>query len=91
MDVARVTTKGQVTIPIGIRKLMNIKEGDKIIFFEENGKVYVENSALLAFNRIQDGMKGEAEKAGFSTEEELQAYAKEIRKEMWDKNDANHD
>lgn len=57
MDVARVTTKGQVTIPIEIRKLMNIKEGDKIIFFEENGKVYVENSVLLAFNRIQDCIK----------------------------------
>lgn len=34
MEIARVTTKGQITIPVNIRKLMNIKEGDKIVFFE---------------------------------------------------------
>lgn len=91
MEVARVTTKGQVTIPIGIRKLMNIKEGDKIVFFEKDGKVFVENSALLAFNRIQDEMTGEAEKAGFVSEEELQSYAKEIRQELWEKKYADND
>lgn len=91
MEIARVTTKGQVTIPIAIRKLMNIKEGDKIVFFEENGKIFVENAALLAFNRIQEEMKGEAEKAGFSSEEELQTFAKEIRQELWEKKYANND
>lgn len=91
MEIARVTTKGQVTIPIAIRKLMNIKEGDKIVFFEENGKIFVENAALLAFNRIQEEMKGEAEKAGFSSEEELQTFVKEIRQELWEKKYANND
>jgi antitoxin PrlF len=91
MEVARVTTKGQVTIPIAIRKLMNIKEGDKIVFFEENGRIFVENAALLAFNRIQEEMKGEAEKAGFSSEEELQTFANEIRQELWEKKYANND
>lgn len=82
MDLARVTSKGQVTIPIGIRRLMNIKEGDKILFVEENGKIFVENAAMVAFNKIQKGFEGEAEKAGFQTENELQEYAKSIRKEL---------
>ena len=82
MDIARVTSKGQVTIPIGIRKIMNIKEGDKILFVEKDGKIFVENAAMVAFDKIQKGFEGEAEKAGFKTEEELQEYVKSIRKEM---------
>ena len=82
MDIASVTSKGQVTIPIGIRRLMNIKEGDKILFFEKDGKVFVENAAMVAFDKIQKGFEGEAEKAGFKTEKELQDYVKSIRKEM---------
>lgn len=90
MDIARVTSKGQLTIPIGIRKRMNLKEGDKVVFFEQDGKVYVENAALIAFDRIQRDMAGEAERAGFSSEAELQKYAKEVRKDLWEENHENH-
>jgi AbrB family looped-hinge helix DNA binding protein len=92
MEVARITTKGQITIPIEIRKKLALKEGDKILFFEEeNGRIYFENASLLAFNRIQDSMAGEAQKAGFKTEQELQDYMREIRKETWEKNYARND
>jgi len=70
---------------------INLKEGDKILFLDEgNGRIYFENTALLAFNRIQDEMKDEAEKAGFNDEQELQDFAREIRQEMWEKNYANN-
>jgi hypothetical protein len=45
---------------------------------------------LLAFNRIQEDMAGEAQKAGFKTEQELQDYAREIRKELWENNYADN-
>jgi AbrB family looped-hinge helix DNA binding protein len=32
MALARVTTKGQVTIPADIRKALNIEEGDQLLF-----------------------------------------------------------
>lgn len=35
MELAKVTAKGQVTIPIEIRKKLGIKNGDKILFVEE--------------------------------------------------------
>jgi AbrB family looped-hinge helix DNA binding protein len=92
MEVARLTTKGQITIPIEIRKKLNVREGDKILFLEEeNGRIYFENAALMAFNRIQDAMAGEAKKAGFDEEQKLQDYAREIRKEAWEKNYAGND
>lgn len=91
MDVARITTKGQITIPVEIRRKLNLKEGDKIIFLEQDGRIYFENAALLAFTRIQDAMAGEAEKAGFKSLEDVNDYVKEIRKEIWDKRYANND
>jgi antitoxin PrlF len=91
MEVARITTKGQITIPIEIRKKLNLKEGDKIIFFEQDGRIYFENAALLAFNRIQKSMSGEAQKAGYNTPEEMNDLVKEIRKELWEERYENND
>ena len=82
MDIARISSKGQMTVPVSVRKALNLKSGDKVIILEENGRYYIENAAMLAFNRVEDAFSGEAEKAGFKTEEELQKYAEEIRKEV---------
>jgi len=41
MEVAKITSKGQVTIPHDIRVKMDLKKGDKILFFEENGRYFL--------------------------------------------------
>lgn len=38
---SKVTRKGQVTIPIGIRKELDIKEGDTILFEKRDGAVVI--------------------------------------------------
>ena len=38
MELAKVTSKGQVTIPIEIRKKLGIKNGDKILFVKRPEK-----------------------------------------------------
>ncbi|MCL2411646.1 MAG: AbrB/MazE/SpoVT family DNA-binding domain-containing protein [Treponema sp.] len=84
MEVARVTSKGQITIPRDIRAKMNIKRGDKIVFLEDNGKYFLQNSALIsikALENIQNIMKGDAEKAGFNNPDDVVNYIKSIRKE----------
>ncbi|MDO5574602.1 MAG: AbrB/MazE/SpoVT family DNA-binding domain-containing protein [bacterium] len=82
MDVAKISSKGQITIPISVRNKLKLKTGDKIVILEENGRFYLENSALLAFKHVENAFAGEAEKAGFETEEEMQNYMKEIQKEV---------
>lgn len=77
MEVAKISSKGQITIPVSVRNALKLKAGDKIVILEENGRFYFENSAMLAFKRAE-----EAEKAGFTSEEEMQEYMKEIRKEV---------
>ena len=84
MEVVRVTSKGQITIPRDIRTKMNIKRGDKIVFFEDNGKYFLQNSALISIRALEDLqniMEGEAEKAGFKDSEDVVNYIKTIRKE----------
>ena len=83
MELAKLTSKGQITIPRDIRKKMNLKTGDKILFFEENGKYFLQNSASIALKALEDFqniMKGEAEKAGFNNPDDVVKYIKSLRK-----------
>ncbi len=82
MEVAKLSSKGQITIPISIRNRLQLKAGDKIVILEENGRFYLENSALIAFNRISKEFENSAKEAGFDTEEDMQKYMKEIRNEI---------
>ena len=82
MDIAKISSKGQITIPASVRNKLNLKTGDKVVILEENGRFYFENSAMLAFKRAEDAFAGEAQKAGFEREEDMQKYMKEIRKEV---------
>ena len=40
MEIAKISSKGQITIPISIRNKLNLKTGDKIVILEENGRFY---------------------------------------------------
>jgi len=81
MEVAKISSKGQITIPISIRNKLHLNTGDKVIILEENGRFYLENSANIAFRHVEEGFRGAAEEAGFRNEDELQAYLQEIQEE----------
>ena len=36
---AKISTKGQVTVPVAVRKRFKLEIGDLILFLEENGKL----------------------------------------------------
>ena len=38
MEIAKVSSKGQITIPVSVRNKLKLKTGDKIVIFEENGR-----------------------------------------------------
>ena len=80
MELAKVTSKGQITIPLTIRNLLGVKTGDKVFFEENRGKVYITNASQISLSNIQVQMQGEAEKAGFQTEDDVITYIKELRK-----------
>jgi AbrB family looped-hinge helix DNA binding protein len=91
MELARITSKGQITIPIGIRKKLNLKEGDKVIFIEEGDKIVFANSSMIALKEIQEGLQGVAERQGIYSEDDVNNLVKDIRKEIWEKKYENND
>jgi len=90
MDVARISTKGQVTIPIEIRKRLGLKEGDKVVFMEKGDNIVLINSNRLAFEEFQREMAGEAQKAGLHSEEDVVDLVRGIRQKMWEAQDDSH-
>jgi len=41
VQISKVTSNRQVTVPVEIMNKLNVKRGDKIIWIEENGKILV--------------------------------------------------
>ena len=81
MELAKVTSKGQITIPKSIRDILDIKDGSKIIFLQKDNDIVIKNSAMIALEKIQKAFEGEAEKLGLETEDDVVNLIKEYRKE----------
>lgn len=73
---AKVMSKGQVTIPKNIRKVLGVEEGNRVTFIVEGDTVRVVNSLRYAFEMIQKAMK---EYDGKYSEEEIMSWVKEMR------------
>ena len=81
MELAKITSKGQITLPISIRKELNLKDGSKVAFIEKDGVYILVNPISLAINEVREAFKGEAEKLGLKNEEDVAEMIKEMRKE----------
>ena len=78
---ARVMSKGQVTIPKNVRTALGVDTGDRVTFIVDGNEVRVVNSAVYALMKFQEQMKGEAEKAGFLSEEDIADWITSSRRE----------
>ena len=79
MELAKVTSKGQVTIPVEIRKKLGIKNGDKVLFIEDAGRIYMMNSSMEALREAQMAFKGEAERLGLKNDDAVMEMIKAER------------
>ena len=78
---ARVMTKGQITIPKNVREALGVESGDRVTFIVDGSNVRVVNSAVYARMRLQNQMRGEAEKAGLFSEEDVANWITQSRRE----------
>lgn len=44
---SRLTSKGQATIPVEVRKALSLKEGDRVLFELKNGKASIRKAEKL--------------------------------------------
>ena len=78
---AKVMSKGQVTIPKNVRAALGVETGDRVTFVVDGTNVRVVNSAVYALMKLQDQMKGAAEKVGLMTEDDVADWITNSRRE----------
>ena len=81
MELAKITSKGQITLPINIRRSLKLNDGDKVAFIEVDGQFVVINPTMLAFENAQKTFEGEAERLGLNDVDDVVALVKEVRAE----------
>ncbi len=82
MEVSRMSSKGQVTIPKSVREMLKLNEGDKVAFIEENGKFVITKASVIALREFLNEMSLEIKNKGI-TEEELVGELEQVREKMW--------
>jgi len=90
MELAKITVRGQITIPVEIRKRLGVKDGDKVVFIEKNGHIVMENSVKFALKDVQNAFRGEAERLGLQNEQDVIAMIKELRQKKRKEAHAGH-
>ncbi len=78
---AKVMSKGQVTIPKNVRDALGIDTGDRVTFIVDGTNVRIVKSAVFAMMKLQEEMRGEAEKAGFMNEDDVAEWITASRRE----------
>jgi AbrB family looped-hinge helix DNA binding protein len=79
MELAKITTKGQITLPITIRRELKLNDGDKVAFIERDGQYMLFNPTMLAFENAQKAFEGEAERLGLENIDDVVNMIKEVR------------
>jgi AbrB family looped-hinge helix DNA binding protein len=81
--MVRVQEKGQVTIPAPIRKKLNLKKGDVVVFVETDAGVMIKPAEVLVSDALEI-IGRELEAKGISLEQLLER-GREIRGELIEK------
>lgn len=53
MEIAKLTSKGQLTLPIEIRRQLGLNTGDKIAFIEKDGAFMLVNADSLSITHAK--------------------------------------
>ena len=74
MNLAKISSNGQITVPIEIRRCLGLKSGDKILFFQKpTGEIVLTNASADAIRKAQAAFAGAADDMGITDEDEVQA------------------
>ena len=65
IEIGKVSSRGQIAIPSEIRKRLNLKEGEKVLFFSEGDTVMMKKVTFGTFKEITKPLKEAARNSGF--------------------------
>lgn len=64
IEMGKISSRGQVAIPIGIRAQLGLNEGSKVLFFTENDTLLIKKVNAQSFAELTRPLKIAAKKAG---------------------------
>ncbi len=80
MNLAKVSANGQITVPIEIRRLLGLRSGDKVLFFQkQDGDIVISNASAQAIRKAQVAFAGAINELGVTNENDVQALIDEMR------------
>ena len=80
MDLAKVSTNGQITVPVEIRRLLRLQPGHKVLFVQRaNGEVVIANAAQSALAVAQQAFAGAASDFGVESADDVQSLIDQVR------------
>lgn len=80
MNLAKISSNGQITVPVEIRRQLGLKSGDKILFLQKpDGEIVISNASAQAIRKAQAAFSGVAEEIGIYNEEDVQALVDGVR------------
>jgi AbrB family looped-hinge helix DNA binding protein len=80
MNLVRLSTNSQITVPAQIRKLLGLRSGDKILLFQnKSGEVVLGNASAGALHKVQNAMKGVTKQLDLRDEDDVQKLVEEVR------------
>ena len=81
LEMAKVTSKGQITIPVSIRRRLEINEGDKLLFIEKNDGFLMVNPNRFQMERFDELPAPQAP----ATDDQLSAALSGLEDSDWKK------
>lgn len=80
MDSAKISADGQITLPAEVRRRLNLKSGDKVLFLQNSdGEIVVSNAAERMLVNARADFEGAAEALGVKSEADVLNLVKKIR------------
>ena len=72
---------GKLSIPEDMREALGLCDGRRVTLIADGKEVRIVNPLMHAMRKFQDGMKGAAEEAGWSSDDDVVDYIMEMRRE----------
>lgn len=80
MNLAKLSAKGQITVPVEVRHRLHLVPGDKVPFLERpNGEIVVAKVGLAALAQAQASFADAASAFGVQSEDDVQVLIADMR------------
>lgn len=80
MNLAKISANGQITVPVEIRRLLGLKSGDKILFFQkQDEEVVISNASTQAIRKAQATFVDAAKAMEITNEGDIQELVDKTR------------